>query len=567
MPRFFISYSRDDRRFVTDFVPLLLPVYGNDSVWFDHQIPGGVDWWEMILSEVRRCDIFIYLLSNDSLISPYCRDECREALRLGKQVLPVVVRPKTDIRANLPDDLRDLLKLQYIDLSSIDPSATTRLHAAIRTLETRLAQNPAPRSEPIVSMNDAIVNFYQANSQGHWGAAREWLAKIRQIGNAPSFFDLDSFEKVILINEVRDQQYDVLKIMGQHDTPRRVWDALQIFWQSYPNYDPDNLARFAPTTQPPVAPRFWSDDEVKSALERGDTVPADQMEAWMNRQLERGLQRNEDEELLDADIPTVQAELPSWLIAAVAKPLTSLELMPKPFEWMDIPAGQVKLRGGGYVPKGGQTFPVDAFKIAKYPITNAQFDKYIKAKGYENQAWWTANGWRIKEKEGWIEPLYWQDKKWNQPDYPVVGVSWYEAVAFCFWLSEATGEKILLPSEQEWQWAAQGDTGWAYPWGNAFDKSRCNVESKGTTPTTQYPTGTSPFGVMDMSGNVWEWCSTGYETGSTDLRRTDVRVVRGGSFIISRSDAHTAYRSFVRSGNRYNYLGFRVVCRPPSLGL
>jgi formylglycine-generating enzyme required for sulfatase activity len=119
-------------------------------------------------------------------------------------------------------------------------------------------------------------------------------------------------------------------------------------------------------------------------------------------------------------------------------------------------------------------------------------------------------------------------------------VSWYEAVAFCAWLSAKTGEAIRLPTEQEWQRAAQGDTKWAYPYGDTFDKAKCNFNTKGTTPVTQYEgkgKGDSPFGVVDMSGNVYEWCATDYETGAQDVNvNANRRVLRGGSWWYGNAD-------------------------------
>ena len=106
MAQIFISYSRADRQFLDRFVPLLRKVYGNSSLWYDDDIHGGVDWWEMILRKIADCELFIYLVSNDALASPYCQAELREALRLKKQILPVVVRPKTQYPGpEVPDDL------------------------------------------------------------------------------------------------------------------------------------------------------------------------------------------------------------------------------------------------------------------------------------------------------------------------------------------------------------------------------------------------------------------------------------------------------------------------------
>jgi formylglycine-generating enzyme required for sulfatase activity len=207
------------------------------------------------------------------------------------------------------------------------------------------------------------------------------------------------------------------------------------------------------------------------------------------------------------------------------------EILPPPFEWVEIPAGRVEIEGGYGM------FDVPAFMIAKYPITNAQYAKFIEAGGYRQKKWWTAAGWEAREGEKWTEPRYWKDEKWNGADYPVVGVSWYEAVAFCRWLSEVSGEPVTLPTEQQWQRAAQGDEGYVYPWGDEWDGARCNnsvlpYKSNQTTPVTQYPDGASPFGVVDMAGNVLEWCLTDYDSLTNDINSDATsRVLRGGSWL------------------------------------
>jgi formylglycine-generating enzyme required for sulfatase activity len=228
-----------------------------------------------------------------------------------------------------------------------------------------------------------------------------------------------------------------------------------------------------------------------------------------------------------------------------AKP-TSLSLLPAPFDWIEIPK------------KG--------YRIAKYPITNAQFRKFIEAGGYTNQQWWTAAGWKQREKDNWAEPRYWNDAKWNGDTHPVVGVSWYESVAFCLWLSETTGEKIMLPTEDQWQYAAQGDDGRVYPWGKQWDAIRCNnnVDSKGigkTTPVRQYEgKGDSPFGVVDMAGNVWEWCLTDYTNKTHDINNNaTLRVLRGGLWFDSNTGFFRCdYRGRYDPVIRHYFWGFRL---------
>lgn len=250
-------------------------------------------------------------------------------------------------------------------------------------------------------------------------------------------------------------------------------------------------------------------------------------------------------------------------------------LIPSPFAWADIPAGQVILQNlwGDKKDYIGQSkiVEVPAFQIAKYPVTNAQFATFMEAGGYHQKRWWTDEGWMQREEEGWKEPGRWQDQERNSAEQPVIEVSWYEAIAFCQWLSEVSSEKIILPTEAQWQRAAQGDDGRIYPWGNEWDCERCNnfvppCGTRKTSPVTVYEgKGDSPFGVVDMAGNVWEWCLTVFETGGNEINITHTnsmsRVMRGGSWdgyhtenfrVAYRNGSHPMGRGFSR--------GFRI-CR------
>jgi hypothetical protein len=147
MARIFISYNRADRQFVDDLAPLLRRVYGHDSLWYDDDIHGGADWWHMILSEIAACELFVYLISNDSLASPYCQAEMREGLRLRKQILPVIVRPKTDYPGVMADDLKQILQdTQYVDMAQgvKDTNALTFLYASANRLLAKHHLNLRP---------------------------------------------------------------------------------------------------------------------------------------------------------------------------------------------------------------------------------------------------------------------------------------------------------------------------------------------------------------------------------------------------------------------------------------
>ena len=211
---------------------------------------------------------------------------------------------------------------------------------------------------------------------------------------------------------------------------------------------------------------------------------------------------------------------------------------------------------------------VDGFWLARYPVTNTQYKLFIEAGGYDKQQWWTTEGWQARQQNKWHEPRYWQDAKWNGAQQPVVGVSWYESMAFCAWAAEGTGEPIRLPTEAEWEKGGRGTDGRTFPWGEAEPNEKlCNFNQNvgQTTPVRQFsPQGDSPYGSTDMAGNVWEWCLsklTSYPYQAGDSRNnengTDVRVVRGGSWRFIRYYLRCAGRYGSTPDNRFNYVGFR----------
>jgi formylglycine-generating enzyme required for sulfatase activity len=156
---------------------------------------------------------------------------------------------------------------------------------------------------------------------------------------------------------------------------------------------------------------------------------------------------------------------------------------------------------------------LDEFMIGKYPVTNEEFKEFVGERGYDMEKFWTREGWRWREENAIFEPAYWHDRKWNRPNFPVVGISWFEAEAYANWLSEKNGYRYRLPTEAEWEKASRGTDGFKYPWGEHVDKNLCNSLESGlhrTSPVGIYPKGKSPYDCFDMAGNVWEWCSDWY---------------------------------------------------------
>jgi formylglycine-generating enzyme required for sulfatase activity len=217
-------------------------------------------------------------------------------------------------------------------------------------------------------------------------------------------------------------------------------------------------------------------------------------------------------------------------------------------EWLDIPAGTVTLDGDG------GTYDVKPFRIAKYPVTNAQYDAFIQDGGQKNATWWEGLA------QGKTPP---RASDWREADSPKLQVCWFEAAAFARWLAAQTGLAVRLPTEWEWQWAAVGDSGWDYPYGAAFDSGKCNAKESDVgraNVVTAYNTVKTHFGTVDMSGNVWEWClNEGNTPQNTQLEGGENRALRGGSWNNAMKNAEVFFRSNRNPRTRAFNIGFRVI--------
>ncbi len=219
--------------------------------------------------------------------------------------------------------------------------------------------------------------------------------------------------------------------------------------------------------------------------------------------------------------------------------------------------GMVKVPAGEFL-YGDEKKKVDidyTYEIGIYPVTNREYKKFIHDGGYQSDDYWSDEGKAWKEKEKITLPYRWEDPDFNDPEQPVIGVSWYEAEAYANWLSKKTGNKYRLPREIEWEKAARGTDGRVYPWGDAFDKERCNCRESGIskpTRVTVYPNGVSPYGCYDMAGNVWERCQDWYDETGSD------RVLRGGSWSYDAGLVRCACRFGGDPADRFSYVGFRL---------
>jgi formylglycine-generating enzyme required for sulfatase activity/GTPase SAR1 family protein len=262
---------------------------------------------------------------------------------------------------------------------------------------------------------------------------------------------------------------------------------------------------------------------------------------------------------------------------------------------------------------------ISDFWISYFPITQAQFAYFVKSEGYA-----TENYWKEAKEAGYWENGAFQGSQNNEPrcspafygstyelpNHPVVGISWYEALAFTRWLQAyacskgwlANDWQFDLPSEVEWEKTVRGgfeiptkpiikplhglvncisatvlsyrrkqDIDSVFPWGDEFDPDKANTSEtfiNKTNPVGCFPSGVTPYGAMEMIGNVWEWTRSIFKNypydptdGREDLDKQSSRVLRGGSWLYDQSFARTTYRYSYVPNNFSKNIGFRVVIR------
>ncbi|MBI3269032.1 MAG: SUMF1/EgtB/PvdO family nonheme iron enzyme [Planctomycetes bacterium] len=256
---------------------------------------------------------------------------------------------------------------------------------------------------------------------------------------------------------------------------------------------------------------------------------------------------------------------------------------PMDIAWVDVPAGKFRMGsdkrevervwktvapGSGakkrWFTAESPEHPVDlpAFRIGRFPVTNAQYAAFVDATGRRPPEVEAAIG-DYQPWEGGHPPV-------DRSTHPVVGVSWVDAGAYCAWLSTLVRAEVRLPTEAEWEKAARGTDARRYPWGDELKISLTNSGAgaghAGTTPVGVFPGGASPYGALDMAGNVWEWCSSLYkpypydrEDGREDIAAGGARVLRGGSWNFVQTRVRAAYRGRGDPGFRDEFVGFRVV--------
>ena len=550
MTKLFISYRSLDSKTVDEClaqIEALKDEHGNPryTVWIDRRsIPAGQDWWQSIVKGIRKeCEVFVFMVSQESVRSENCRAELRFARQLNRPIMPIVLpeayvyNPRKDKRdlkiadQDIPEELNDgrfqflfyrgsglavefdrdlqgLLKQEWREFPvPDDPADPSFKETGITTIADYYAEGVdavwktnfasaekhfqrVANSSDLILKDDAhhwigILRSYQQMADFHAKPATRykvtglWQTYLKMFGELPADFRVGVFG---------DEPFDPKKLNpNQGLTPPVVTLPAKPIQVVTP--PPSNL--FVPPSPPrdPLAEKL--------ALARTFTG-----------------KRNRDWKPIIVPLGELVAGTP----------------MPK-MEMCLVPVGAFKMGEGSSAHPQSITTP---YWIARYTVTNAQWREGVQAGAVNepgNTTWY---------KDG------------AMADCPVIAVTWHQALAFAQWA------RCTLPSELETEYAGRGVESWVYPWGNEYDAKRV-VDDKDPTygkknpaPVTYKPEGASWVGAMHLSGNVWEWQRSLYkdypyqaQDGRENVNEniSERRVLRGGSFYFP------AY--FLRSANRY----------------
>ncbi len=259
--------------------------------------------------------------------------------------------------------------------------------------------------------------------------------------------------------------------------------------------------------------------------------------------------------------------------------------------WCDVAAGPFWRGDDGRGRKRGPGLsPAElpySLRIGRYLVSNAEYRRFIEAGGYSTPRWWTPEGLSFlnpdrrrnhnDSENGPINgPALWETAHLNNPAQPVVGVAWYEAAAYCAWLTELgrsagwlyPGEILRLPTALEWERAARHTDRRAYPWGDEPpDPTRASYEAGGLrapAPVGAFPAGAAACGALDLAGNVWEWTASRSDqlaelTAWSDMGRKQSPAIKGGAFNWGADALRCGAYYWFQPARRYNLLGFRLV--------
>ncbi len=543
MTKLFISYRSLDSKIVDaclEQIEALKDEHGNPryTVWIDRRsIPIGKDWWQSIVKGIRsECEVFVFMVSQESVRSENCRVELHFARQLNRPIMPIVlpeaydynlIKDKRDLKIadqDIPEELKDgrfqflfyrgsgfagefdrglqgLLKQGWREFPvPDDPADPTLKETGITTIADYYAEGVdvawktnfplaekhfqrVANSSDLILKDDAhhwmdILRSYQQMANFHAKPATRykvtglWQAYIQMFGKLPADFREGVFG---------DEPFDPKKLNPNQGLPPPAVT---------PPPPPTQVVTPPPSKVvipplPPPPPR----DPLAEKLTLARTFTG---------------KRNTDWKPIIVRLGELVAGTP----------------MPK-LEMCLVPVGAFKMGAGSDAHPQTITTP---YWIARYTVTNAQWREGVQGGAVKVPEWTT-----------WYDAM---------ADCPVAAVTWHQALAFAQWAG------CTLPSELETEYAGRGVESWTYPWGNKYDAKRVvggddpTYGKKHPAPVTYKPEGASWVGAMQLSGNVWQWqrslLYTDYpyqaQDGRENVNASGERILRGGSWYTDNAD-------------------------------
>jgi formylglycine-generating enzyme required for sulfatase activity len=535
----FISYSRRQAGW-TDKLYTAIDIHTNYQRWRDNKTPESSDWWESICLNIEGCYAFVAILTPDYMNSIYCIGELEYALRLNKPVIALVLQDSAYPKqlnaqrlqfARVMDlEIRDVIitvqracdsiKDGYIqDRFSLDIHPRPHLRPNVPTPSQGTSEEDKVIAKKItdvqsgtitlpVKMKAAIIQAVNALEKGDYQLAIDLIKPLRGKANKR---DQEIIKEIVIQARIAIEYDKIAELVKSNLTHKLGCQQYVQFKQEYPNHsDKLNLSDLC---QGLLAPSDNSNPEQKpSVLE---DAPTERIQAVKPTPLKSEL---------DSARSFAGTNNSDWrpIIIQLGKiiPNTPLAEM----EMCLVPVGQFQMGSNKNFdiekPEHRQVI-TKPYWIARYPVTNIQWQKAVEAGSVHEP--------QVENALEWYKDPMMQNA-------PVVAVTWYESIQFAQWAG------CQLPNEIAWEYAARGLDNLHYPWGNVWQEITPvwgrNSNGKPNLVTTK-PDGASWVGAMHMSGNVWEWLLSQFETypyvsqdgrEESTANNNDLIVLRGGSW-------------------------------------
>jgi len=573
MKKLFISYRRKSWAF-TDRLARDLGAWIDADIFVDFSHIDETDFESSILKHLRASDAVLVILTEHTFAQDrihhdgdWVRREIREALTLDK---PIVLASDGDvgryIAMDVPDDIRAIRSKQshnfYPEFFEAGVERLARFIAKATPIPLRTTPTPVVIAE---SPKGAVFPEPPPKTpQTLYGEATTYLADGKyddaifllenllaqgfhpRIGNIQTMVEeAKQLRKAEVHRQEAETAYADLTALVRiaKRSPRMLAEARDgaaAFLHDYPGYgDPLHLwDEVKPKSQAPIVLKMTPEQKyLLDIMLDTRRLPQERAKAG--------------DELAKIGDPRLGVGLDT----------NGLPL----FDWITIPAGDFL---SGDVNKWPSKVE-KPYWISRYLVTYAQYKAFLEAKdGYHDAQWWKdlhADAVNPDNRPG-------DRQNWKIANRPAENVCWYEAMAFCKWLTAKLGHEVRLPMKNEWERAACGIDGQIYPWGNEFVNGYANIDEthgdrnigshylQQTTAVGIYPQGASPDWLLDMSGNVWEWTlPENLYRNNSDLTNDSMRELRGGSWGNREYNARTTARISRNPANRYLDVGFRVV--------